>query len=172
MRSGWEHSARSANIQTGAFHIMNEEIPASRADRFNAYQLVRNEIAHEDNLMAARLSWFAALQSFLLTAMAIAQGGGGLHHFPSMATNYFFPLIPIVALGSTLLILAGVLAGIRTLVRWRRIVREDPDLSAGFPRVVKDQSMIALGWAAPVGLPLIFLCAWVYLLIAGLHANP
>ncbi len=149
---------------------MNEEIPASRADRFNAYQLVRNEIAHEDNLMAARLSWFAALQSFLLTAMAIAQGG--LHHLPSTGTNYFFPLIPIVALGSTLLILAGVLAGIRTLVRWRRIVREAPELSAGFPRVMKDQSMIALGWAAPVGLPLIFLFAWIYLLIAGLHANP
>ncbi len=167
---GWEHSARTANIQTGQFNIMNEATPPSTADRFNAYQLVRNEIAHEDNLMGSRLSWFAALQSFLLTAMAIAQGG--LHALPSPGTNYFFPLIPIVALGSTLLILAGVLAGIRTLVRWRRILREAPEMSAGFPRVVKDQSMIALGWAAPVGLPLIFLCAWIYLLIAGMHAKP
>ena len=130
-------------------------------DRFARYRLVRDEITHEDNLIGARLGWFTSAQAFLLTALAIAQGGA--KRLPTAADNYFFPLLPLVAIASDVLILLGVLAGLRVLKRWRRMLDEFP----GFPRVNKDDGLVRLGWAAPVGLPLVFLLAWLYLLAVG-----
>ena len=136
------------------------------ADRLNRYKLIRDEIAHEDNLIGARLSWFMAAQSFLLSALAIAQGQQ--RGLPRPSTNYLFPLTPLIGLISSLLIFGGVLAGIRALQAWRRIMHEHAADFAEFPRIQRDSWIMAFGWSAPIGLPLVFLVAWTYLLAAGL----
>lgn len=140
-----------------------DDQPPKAADDLNRYKVVRDEIAHEDNLISARLGWFMASQSFLLTALSIAQGSRpGL---PRAAINYLFPLVPVIAIVSNLVILAGVVAGICALRRWRRML---DTFGATNPRIFKDVWIIALGWSAPIGLPLIFLAAWLYLLLAGM----
>jgi hypothetical protein len=107
-----------------------------------------------------------ASQSFLLTAQAIAQGSRP--GFPNARINFFFPLLPIAAIVSDLLILAGVVAGIAVLRRWRRMLDEAGPRFATFPRIRRDGFIMSLGWSAPIGLPLVFLAAWIYLLWAGL----
>ena len=133
---------------------------------FARYKMIRDEISHEDNLMGSRVSWFMASQSFLLTALAIAQGAQP--QSPNAHINFFFPLLPIVAIVSDLLILAGVLAGIAVLRRWRKMLDEAGPRFETFPRIRRDNVIMNLGWSGPIGLQLIFLVAWLYLLWVGL----
>lgn len=138
----------------------------SSADRLNKYKLIRDEIAHEDNLIGSRLSWFTTAQSFLLSALAIVQGGQ--KGWPRIKTNYLFPLAPLIGLVSSALILLGVLAGVAALRRWRRMLDEHAADIAEFPRIARDGWILGLGWTAPIGLPVVFLLAWTYLLAVGL----
>ena len=135
------------------------------ADAHALFQIIRSEIKHEDDLIGQRVSWFTASQAFLLTALAIAHQGKTT--LPTTANNALFPLIPIVALASSLLIFCGVLAGIAALFQWRAklhaVVLRVPEL----PRLANDGWIMALGWSAPIALPLVFIVAWVYLLAHG-----
>ncbi len=75
----------------------------------------------------------------------------------------------MVAIGSCLLIFAGLLAGVATLQRWRRLMKtpEYSDIHC-LPRIARDVWIIRLGWAAPIALPLLFLFAWTYVLAQGI----
>ncbi|HEX4084225.1 MAG TPA: hypothetical protein VHY22_04890 [Chthoniobacteraceae bacterium] len=138
----------------------------SRPVDFAAYKAVRDEIAHEDTLMGTRLNWFFASQAFLLTALAIANRTGG-PVLPSPRNDFYFPLIPLLAITSCVLIALGIIGGAVAIRRWRRLlgqmIRQDPSL----PAIGRDGWIMRLGWSAPVLLPLAFLAAWSYLLIAG-----
>jgi hypothetical protein len=127
-------------------------MPDSSPVDFAAYKTVRDEIAHEDNLAGTRLSWFMASQAFLLSALAIAYKGYN-SALPNMKNDFFFPLIPIMAISSCTLILLGIIAGGVALRRWRR---------------GRDGWIMPFGWIAPLGLPIVFGLAWIYLLIRGL----
>ena len=144
--------------------------PQTIEEDFTRYKMIRDEISHEDNLMGARVSWFMASQSFLLTALAIAQGGQ--HEFPNVRNNYFFPLLPVVAILSDLLIFAGVVAGIHALRRWRKVIRAAGARYEPFPQLRRKDLTISLGWSGPIGLPLVFLVAWLYVLWHGLAMRP
>jgi hypothetical protein len=129
------------------------------------FQTIRSEIKHEDDLIGQRVSWFTASQAFLLTALAIANQGKST--LPSPANNALFPLIPIVALSSSILIFCGVLAGIGALFQWRArlqaLARRHPEA----PSLAHDSWIMALGWGVPVALPVVFIVAWLYLLVYG-----
>jgi hypothetical protein len=133
------------------------------------FQTIRSEIKHEDDLIGQRVSWFTASQAFLLTALAIANRGETT--LPSPANNALFPLIPFVALASSVLIFLGVLAGIAALFQWRRrllaLTAQYPDV----PRLHREGWIMALGWTVPIALPLVFITAWVYLLVQGYSAR-
>lgn len=135
---------------------------------FLRYKLIRDEIVHEDGLIGQRLGWFLASQAFLLAALATANGGQ--RTMPAWSTNYFFPLVPILAIVSCLFIFAGLLAGVAALRQWRRLMAT-PAYSdfRRLPRIAHDTWIIRFGWAAPISLPLLFLAAWVYELIQGLN---
>lgn len=145
---------------------MTTQEPLAVESEFSRYKMIRDEISHEDNLMGSRISWFMASQSFLLTAQAIAQGPRP--GFPNLHNNFFFPLLPVAAILSDLLILAGVFAGIAVLRRWRKMLEDAGSRFDAFPRIRRDGFIMSLGWSAPIGLPLVFLAAWIYLLLAGL----
>ena len=142
---------------------MSNPIPA-----LDRYRIIRDEIAHEDNLIGSRLSWFTAAQSFLLTALAIVQGGQ--RSWPRISTNYLFPLAPLVGLVSSAMILLGVLAGVAALRSWRAMLDRNLAEFAHFPRIRRDGWIIGLGWSAPIGLPVVFFVMWAYLLVQGLAA--
>ena len=133
------------------------------------FDIIRSEIKHEDDLIGQRVSWFTASQAFLLTALAIAHQGKTT--LPTPATNALFPLIPIVALCSSVLILCGVVAGIAALFQWRARFRDLADGHPEVPRLLNDGWIMAMGWSAPLVLPLVFIVAWVYLLAHGYSAT-
>lgn len=67
------------------------------------YNLFRNRIEHEDNLIVQRLSWLVASQSFLFTAYAITVNG--LSSLPPSVASLlvtqerlFFRLIPAIGI--------------------------------------------------------------------------
>jgi hypothetical protein len=129
------------------------------------FETIRSEIKHEDDLIGQRVSWFTASQAFLLTALAIAHQGKTA--LPTPGTNALFPLIPIVALCSSILIFAGVLAGIAALIQWRNrlqaLALRHPDI----PQLRHAGWIMTMGWSPPLVLPIVFIIAWVYLLVHG-----
>lgn len=135
---------------------------------FDHYKLIRDEIKHEDDLIGQRINWFTASQAFLLTALAIAHQGKAA--FPTPGNNHLFPLVPIVALSACVLILCAVVAGLAALSQWRArlcaMSAENPQI----PRLVNDAWIVGMAWTAPILLPLVFIVAWVYLLLRGFSA--
>ena len=129
------------------------------------YQTLRNEVKHEDDLIGQRVNWFTASQAFLLVSLAIAHKGETA--MPTPVNNHLFPLVPIVALSASIFIFLGVIAGISALAQWRgrlrRLTQENPWL----PRLIHDWWIVPAAWSAPIALPLIFISAWVVLLVHG-----
>jgi len=134
---------------------------------FSSYKAIRDEIAHEDNLMGTRLSWFFASQAFLLSALAIAHSSKD-NAIPNVRNDYYYPLVPVLAIASCILILLGIIGGAVAIRRWRRLlaqmIRQDPSL----PAIGRDGWIMRFGWSAPLLMPLIFFLAWAYLLVAGM----
>ena len=134
---------------------------------FSSYKAVRDEIAHEDNLAGTRLNWFIASQAFLLSALAVAHTGKEQTP-PNLRNDFYFPLVPLLAIASCILILLGIIGGAVAIRRWRRLlnqmIRQDPAL----PAIGRDGWIMRFGWSAPLLLPIIFLAAWSYVLVVGL----
>jgi hypothetical protein len=142
-------------------------MPQSTSGDFSAYKAIRDEIAHEDNLAGTRLNWFITSQAFLLSALAIAHSSRD-QLTPNPRNDFYFPLVPLLAIASCILILLGIVSGAVVIRRWRRLldqmIRQDPSL----PAIGRDGWIMRFGWSAPLLLPLIFLIAWTYVLVAGL----
>lgn len=132
---------------------------------FAAFKAVRDEIAHEDVLMGTRFNWFITAQAFLLSALAIAHRGPT--ELPNPRNDFFFPLIPLLAIASCLLILLGILGGLAAIRRWRGLLEAMLAQDATLPAIGRDGWIMRCGWVAPILLPLVFVAAWTYLLAAG-----
>jgi hypothetical protein len=137
------------------------------------YNLVRERIEHEDNLIVQRLSWLVASQSFLFTAYAIVTNGlttqpvqpACLHFMEQL--QLLFQLIPVVGILSSVLIYVSILAAVMAMRQLRNSYRsrfgKDDDLS------IQTHPQIRLfGNSAAVLLPLVFICVWAVLWMRGL----
>jgi len=136
------------------------------------YNLMRERIEHEDNLVVQRLSWLVASQSFLFTAYAIVTNG-----LASLPPNYpvhfmnqlhrLFQLIPVVGTLTSVLIYVSILAAVTAMRRLRNSYRsrfgKDDDLP-----IQTDPSIRLLGYTAPLLLPLVFTIVWLVLWMRGL----
>lgn len=133
------------------------------------YQVFRNRIEHEDNLIMQRLSWLMASQSFLFTAYAIVTNG--LSSGPITGGNIFIShldvlarIIPIVALLNSLLIALSILGALKAI----RELRQEYHKQGEFLKIIPLQtsrSARQLGLSAPLLLPPLFLVVWLYLLM-------
>jgi hypothetical protein len=133
------------------------------------YQIFRNRIEHEDNLILQRLSWLMASQSFLFTAYAIVTNGlaspsstGGniyLNHLTTLSR-----IIPAVALLNSFLIFLSITAALKAIRELRLNYQRQPGLLQSIP-LQTNQATRALGLSAPVLLPLLFFAVWLFLLM-------
>src|SRR6266404_1150677 len=149
-----------------------EDVPLSPLEYYN---LIRERIEHEDNLIVQRLSWLVASQSFLFTAYAIVTNGlttqppqPACIHF-SDQLQLLFQLIPIVGTLTCVLIYVSVLAAVVTMRRLRnsyhsRFGNED----AAAPPIQTLAPIRLFGYSAPVLLPLVFTTIWLILWMHGL----
>jgi hypothetical protein len=140
--------------------MASEEKPA-RVDDLAYYLHLRSRLEHEDGLIVNRLSWLMASESFFFTAYAIALNGAGTPHHRRL-----IHLIPLVAIASSSLIFAGIVAAVRAMGWIRGLLRARiPDEAAlGMPPLHTPGS-VKPGLAAPLLLPLLFVAVWLYLLM-------
>src|SRR5947209_10049125 len=88
------------------------------------YQIIRAQIEHEDNLVNQRLSWFVAAQAFLFTAYAILLNAPSPMRIEKFATqqDILFLLIPVAAIGMSILIYTTVIAAMMAMTNLRRLL--------------------------------------------------
>jgi hypothetical protein len=131
-----------------------------------AFQLLlRTQLDRETDLLGQRTAWVIASQAFLFSAYAGAVNG---HIDPKVpmggtGTLLLVHLLPWISLLSLALLTVTIVAGVFTLVRFRSFFLATADarvrgLDAG-------PVMRAAGLIAPLCVPLIFLLAWIVILI-------
>jgi hypothetical protein len=132
------------------------------------YQVFRNRIEHEDNLILQRLSWLMASQSFLFTAYAIVTNG--MSASSMIAGNVFVnrlatleQIIPIVALLNSLLIFISILAALKAIRELRYGYQQHAGTLEMIPLQTSRVARVS-GLSAPVLLPLLFFAVWLFLL--------
>jgi hypothetical protein len=140
--------------------------------RVDYYQIIRSQIEHEDNLINQRLSWFVAAQAFLFSAYAILLNAPSQVRLQSFATQQeiLFSLIPLVAIGVSILIYITVFAAMLATANLRRLLKTDMSEkdSALLPPVQGYRQTLLLGQASPLLMPFLFLVGWIVLLIKSL----
>jgi hypothetical protein len=143
--------------------------PPENLSPLERYQIFRNRIEHEDNLIMQRLSWLMASQSFLFTAYAIVTNG--LSTVPSTGENVFTHhlsslarIIPIVALLNSFLILISIVGALKAIWELRDAYRKQPEI-LGIISLQTSRIARRLGLSAPLLLPLLFLAVWLFLLL-------
>jgi len=149
---------------------MSERVPSSeRISPLERYQVFRNRIEHEDNLILQRLSWLMASQSFLFTAYAIVTNG--ISAPLATPANVFInrlaileQIIPIVALLNSLLIFISILGALKAIWELRREYDRKPRTLEDIPLQTSRLARVS-GLSAPVLLPLLFLAVWLFLLL-------
>ena len=136
------------------------------------YQIIRSQIEHEDNLINQRLSWFVAAQAFLFSAYAILLNAPSQVRLQRFATQQeiLFSLIPLVAIGVSILIYITVIAAMLAMANLRRLLEGHmkEEESALLPPVQGYRQTLLLGQASPVLIPLLFMISWIVFLIKSL----
>jgi hypothetical protein len=136
------------------------------------YRIIRGQLEHEDDLMSGRLSWFVASQSFLFTAYAILVNG--LHPAPATdgtadSRRLLLVLISALATATCILIFLSILSGIAAMANLRRLYQRTEFAYPGeLPPIQGSRFTQMLGLAAPILLPILFMSAWLLLLLRRL----
>jgi hypothetical protein len=134
------------------------------------YQMIRSQIEHEDNLINQRVSWFVTAQAFLFTAYAIVLNAPPQVRLQSFATQQeiLFSLIPVVAIGVSILIYITIIAAMLAMANLRRMVKDHVDDSTLLPPVQGYRQTFFLGQATPILIPFLFMISWIVLLLKSL----
>jgi hypothetical protein len=152
---------------------MNAPMMNTPLSALEYYNLVRERLEHEDNLIVQRLTWLVGSQSFLFTAYAIVSNGL-MSQPPQPASQHFeeqlqllFQLIPIVAMLTCVLIYISILAAVMTMRKLRSGYRSrfGPEEDA-LPPIMTAAPVRLFGLVAPLLLPLVF-TIWLILWIRG-----
>lgn len=127
------------------------------------YKEVRDEIHNEYTLMANRINWLLASQTFLFTALAIATPKN-IQSLSDLSKNAFYKIAPVIGLCSCWLIASAITANILRIWDWKRIQRELlSKIEYITPKLPRD-GLPGFGLLPPVGLPLLFFSLWGYIL--------
>ena len=147
----------------------SKSVPESIAG-IQYYQIIRSQIEHEDNLINQRLSWFVAAQAFLFSAYAILLNAPSQVRLQRFSTQQeiLFSLIPLVAIGVSILIYITVFAAMLAMANLRRLLKTHVEDSALLPPVQGYRQTFLLGQATPILIPLLFMISWIVLLIKSL----
>jgi hypothetical protein len=139
--------------------------PPSPAD---AYRLVREQIQHEDNLIAQRLSWLIASQAFMFSAYAITLNMPERTHASRFSSQQqlLALLIPIVAGCIGVLVMVAMAAGVLAMADLRRAYRRMAPHTGPCSVPIQGSSRTRLlGLVTPLLLPPLFTGVWAFLLM-------
>jgi hypothetical protein len=144
--------------------MSNEDESPKDQNAAPVYEEVRGQIQHEDTLITQRLNWFLTSQSFLFTAFAIVFNGPP----PPQGTgvrSFLLTAIPLLAISAGFLIFLSILAGMIVMRSLRRFYASKAPSKAAqsLPSIQGLPSTRLMGAAAPLLIPLVFMCVWVLL---------
>ena len=121
--------------------------------RYDRYSQLLNK---EDGLVDQRVNWLLVSQSILFAALGVSR---------AEMSGLITKVVPWVGIGSATLIGVSVLAAVSTFVRLRRtmlnVCPPSQDLDQSLPQLHKRWQNIALGFVAPLALPVLFCVAWI-----------
>jgi hypothetical protein len=130
-----------------------------------AFQLLlRTQLDRETDLLGQRTAWVMASQAFLFSAYAIAVNA----HVDAAARregthDLLIAVIPWISLLSLILLMVTIAGGLFALIRFRSFLLAHADVRV---RALDPGPVArAAGLAAPLLVPLVFLVAWVILLV-------
>jgi hypothetical protein len=142
------------------------------------YSIIRGQVEHEDNLMMQRLNWFITSQSFFFSAFAIDVTS--LFAAPPLAAGDVYDtrqllriLIPLVAIIASGVILITIIAGVLAMHNLRGLFHRHVEKCdcLDLPPVQGFRRTWAMGLAAPLLLPIVFLSVWTFLLLHNPHVK-
>jgi hypothetical protein len=142
------------------------------------YTIIRGQIEHEDNLMMQRLNWFITSQSFFFSAYAIDVTS--LFAAPPPVGSEVYDtrqllriLIPLIAITASAVILITICAGVLAMHNLRALFRKFVPESecTDLPPVQGFRRTWAMGLAAPLLLPIVFLTVWTFLVLHNPHVK-
>lgn len=141
--------------------------PDSEDARYADDDTLRHQLEHEDGLMVNRLSWLVASQSFLFTAFAITLNGSPpAQSVAALRHAELLRILPVLGLTTCGLIYLSLLAGGRVTMALRRVLAGNQREAVGLrPPLQGTRTTHAVGLAAPLLLPPVFLIAWMVLLL-------
>jgi len=149
----------------------NQPERVSPLSEVECYNILRDQLHHEDNLITQRLSWLMGSQAFLFTAYAIVLNG------PERPKNAMIGLlqdlllgtVPAVGLLSAALIYVSIIAGTIAMFNIYRFAqgRHNFGDAARFPPLRGGKLTRYLGFASPLLLPLLFIIVWIMLWSRG-----
>ena len=116
--------------------------PDSHLSAAECYNVLRDQLHHEDNLITQRLSWLMGSQAFLFTAYAIVLNGPERPKNALIGSlqDYLLGTLPAVGLLSAALIYVSIIAGVLAMFNIHQLARKLCDgTAAGFP-LFEDES--------------------------------
>lgn len=123
------------------------------------YELTREHITHEDDLVNSRLTWFLVVQSLLFAAygvvLNITQGDG---------LNTLQTAIPWVGIAASILVFSSVLGARLAILHMKKYWEgHDPNEIKYFPSIVCKPCPRWLGNIEAFLLPIVFVSVWIYI---------
>jgi hypothetical protein len=152
------------NLIGGVLVSLPRHDPSSELPVTDLYNQVRAQIQHEDDLVAQRLNWFLTSQSFLFTAYAIVfSNTPAARDAPIRST--LMAVIPLIAICAGVLIFIAIVAGAVVMHHLRNgfAPHRQRAISSGLPPLQGLGLTRAMGLAAPMALPLVFIAVWTML---------
>jgi len=145
--------------------------PVSHLSAVECYNILRDQLQHEDNLITQRLSWLMGSQAFLFTAYAIVLNGPERpkNALIGALQDYLLGTVPTVGLLSAALIYLSIIAGALAMFNIHRFAWNFcDDAAVRFPPFRGSKLTRYMGFASPLLLPPIFIVVWLLLWSRGL----
>ena len=149
--------------------------------RAQYYDRIRSQIEHEDELIDLRVVWQLLAQSFFFSTYASLlnankEAKSVLFH---QEQEVLFWLVPLAAFFAGLLTAGSIFTSLANIAHLRHLFEDyakdeaAEDQSAKlFPPIQGVERLRKLANIAPIGLPLLFILAWLAILIRPLIPTP
>jgi hypothetical protein len=134
------------------------------------FELFREKIVHEDDLISNRTNWLLGFQGLLFTAYGILFESSTTSHAdkePLISTDALIHAIPIAGIFISVMTILSVLGAVITMHQtkkdWTNWTNRESSRSTKekFPEVMTTRFPMVLGFVSPFGIPIFFIVAWI-----------
>lgn len=128
----------------------------------NLYELTRDHITHEDDLVNSRLTWFLVVQSLLFAAYGVTLEAPQVGQSTPLQIQLLETVIPWIGIAASILVFSSILGARLTILHMQKFwFDQDTNEISHFPPIVCKACAKWLGDAEAYVLPFVFGITWV-----------